>query len=355
VPDSLHRYHDTWFTGRPPIPWQRPFAAATLSAVFSDPLDRILGDSPAAEAIRTFGRRAAAVDAPVLLLGESGTGKGILARAIHDASRRSRHPLIAVNCAAVPDALFETEFFGHVRGAFTGAQYAHKGLFEQANGGTLFLDEVGELPLVSQAKLLTTIEDRQVRKVGGERGVAVDCRIIAATACPLQRRVAEGRFRIDLYHRLRILTFTLPPLRQRPGDIAILAHELLRIHAARYDRPHAFLDPASKALLAAHDWPGNVRELANVIEAAVVTAMDDVVHVDPALFYELPALHDPAGAGCEPLDLAVIDRVLRECNGNRTRAAASLGIARTTLWKRLKRMQREALPLNGSEHGKNDD
>src|SRR5688572_28246211 len=240
-----------------PHAMEAPLRRPDHGRVFTHPMERILGESQAAEAIRAFGRRAAAVDAPVLLLGESGTGKGILARAIHDASRRARHAFVAVNCAAIPEALFESEFFGHVRGAFTGAQYAHKGLFEQAHGGTLFLDEVGELPLVSQAKLLTTIEDRLVRKVGGERTASVDSRIIAATACALQRRVAEGRFRTDLFHRLRILSFTLPPLRNRPGDIAVLAHELLRIFAVRYNRPHAFLDAASHALLAAHSWPGN--------------------------------------------------------------------------------------------------
>jgi transcriptional regulator with PAS, ATPase and Fis domain len=308
-------------------------------AVFSDSMDRILGDSPAAETIRAFGRRAATVDAPVLLLGESGTGKGILARAIHDGSARARHAFVAINCAAVPDALFESEFFGHVRGAFTGAQYAHKGLFEQAHGGTLFLDEVGELTLASQAKLLTAIEDRQVRKLGGERSAAVDIRIVAATACPLQRRVAEGRFRNDLFHRLRVLTFTLPPLRLRHGDARILAHELLALYGARYRRPHALLDAESGKLLDTHAWPGNVRELANVIEAAVVSAPDDVVHIDAELLCADPA--EPIAAPADPFadpGLDVIDRVLRECNGNRTRAAAVLGIARTTLWKRLKQL-----------------
>ena len=318
-------------------------------------MDRILGESQAAETIRAFGRRAAGVDAPVLLLGESGTGKGILARAIHEASRRARHPFVAVNCAAVPESLFETEFFGHVRGAFTGAQYAHKGLFEQAHGGTLFLDEVGELPLVSQAKLLTAIEDRLVRRVGGERCASVDVRIIAATASQLPQLIAAGRFRSDLFHRLRILMFVLPPLRRRGGDVHVLAHELLALHAARYNRPHALLDAASSALLAAHDWPGNVRELGNVIEAAVVAAVDDVVHVDPELLRDdivaLPAA-GPTGVVAAAAGIDVIDRVLRECNGNRTRAAAALGIARTTLWKRLKQSERGEL-ANGRERSNN--
>src|SRR5688500_4463329 len=172
-----------------------PLPAADPRRVSNDPFERILGTSRAAEAIRTFGRRAAAVDAPVLLLGESGTGKGVLARAIHEASPRAKGPVVAVNCAAIPEALFESEFFGHVRGAFTGAQYAHRGLFEQAHNGTLFLDEVGELPLMAQAKLLTVIEDRIVRKVGAERTSQVNLRVVAATACGLAEAVASGRFR----------------------------------------------------------------------------------------------------------------------------------------------------------------
>jgi transcriptional regulator with PAS, ATPase and Fis domain len=319
-----------------------PFAPRHPRAVLSDPLDRILGDSPTTETIRAFGRRAATVDAPVLLLGESGTGKGILARAIHDASARARHAFVSINCAAIPDALFESEFFGHVRGAFTGAQYAHKGLFEQAHGGTLFLDEVGELSPTSQAKLLTAIEDRQVRKLGAERAAPVDIRIIAATACPLARRVAEGRFRTDLFHRLRVLSFTLPPLRMRPGDARILARELLALYGARYQRPHAVLDAESNLLLDTYLWPGNVRELANAIEAAVVTAVDDVVHVDAELL--CVAAPEPIATVTDTVPdpgLDDIERVLRECNGNRTRAAAVLGMARTTLWKRLKQLASE--------------
>jgi DNA-binding NtrC family response regulator len=308
-----------------------------------DPFAMILGRSAAAQAIRTFGRRAAAIDAPVLLLGESGTGKGVLARAIHDASARARGAFVAVNCAAVPDALFESEFFGHVRGAFTGAQYAHKGLFEQAHGGTLFLDEVGELPLPAQAKLLTAIEDRLVRRVGGERVSAVNTRIVAATARDLEAAVINGSFRGDLYHRLSVLAFRIPPLRQRSEDIAELAALLLAASADRYQRGHCAFDAGALDRLAAHSWPGNVRELSNVIEAAVVASPSDVISIgDDAFRMKLyPSAHGlrtPLPAAESPADeRARIEDALRRCHGNKTRAAASLGIARTTLWLKLKR------------------
>src|SRR5688572_8276713 len=235
-----------------------------------DSFDAIIGTSRAAEAMRAFGRRAARVDAPVLLLGESGTGKGVMARAIHAASPRAHRPFVSVNCAAVPEALFESEFFGHVRGAFTGAQYTHKGLFEQAHTGTLFLDEVGELPLTAQAKLLTTLEDREVRRIGAERVAIVDVRIIAATACDLAANVAARSFRADLFHRLSILFFELPPLRRRLDDLPALAQHLLACHATRYDRSAPTLSQAAIAELQEHPWPGNVRELSNALERALL-------------------------------------------------------------------------------------
>src|SRR5688572_5974790 len=195
----------------PPCP--RPAPGRMVGAMSADPFEAIIGASRAAEAMRAFGRRAASVAAPVLLLGESGTGKGVLARAIHNASARASKPFVAVNCAAVPESLFESEFFGHVRGAFTGAQYAHKGLFEQAHQGTLFLDEIGELPATAQAKLLTTLEDGAVRRVGGERVSAIDVRIIAATTADVEAATDGRKFRVDLLHRLSILTHTVPALR----------------------------------------------------------------------------------------------------------------------------------------------
>jgi transcriptional regulator with PAS, ATPase and Fis domain len=208
-------------------------------------IDAILGESAAAEAIRAFARRAATVEATVLITGESGTGKGLLARAIHAESQRRARPMVAVNCASVPDTLFESEFFGHTRGAFTGAQHAHRGLLEQADGGTLFLDEIGELTLPLQAKLLTAIEDREFRRVGGERVIRVDARILAATSVDLEDAVSRGSFRRDLYHRLMVLAFRLPALRERGNDIDLFVARLLERFAARYRRPvHAVEAPA---------------------------------------------------------------------------------------------------------------
>lgn len=313
-----------------------PSASCNSRPVDQDPFARIIGRSAAAESIRAFGRRAAAVDAPVLLLGESGTGKGVLARAIHDASPRARKQFVAVNCAAIPESLFESEFFGHVRGAFTGAQYAHKGLFEQADGGTLFLDEIGELPLTAQAKLLTTIEDLCVRRVGAEKHSTVDVRFIAATAADVSARVIAQTFRLDLLHRLSVLSFRVPALRQRSEDILELALHFLQLVSRRYGRSPCPIDSASLSSLMAHDWPGNLRELSNVIEAAVVATTDDMIELCVSLeFAQLyAATRTNAPAKRDEIDL--IRTVLRKYNGNRTRAARELGMSRTTLWQKLR-------------------
>jgi transcriptional regulator with PAS, ATPase and Fis domain len=320
--------------------------------MLDDPFARILGASSAARAMRTFGNRAAAVDAPVLLLGESGTGKGVLARAIHDASARSRCAFVAVNCAAVPDALFESEFFGHVRGAFTGAQYAHKGLMEQAHGGTLFLDEVGELPLVAQAKLLTAIEDRQVRRVGGERVQQVNVRIIAATACDLVHAITERTFRRDLFHRLSVLSFNIAPLRHRIGDLPILSEHILLQLATRYQHVPVHLTNESLERLAAHDWPGNVRELANALERAVLSHSGPVL--PPAALSltngtrrvreipQLPSRSRYSFAGTPGEELTQITHVIAQCRGNKTRAAEALGMSRNTLLNKLRRLANSA-------------
>jgi transcriptional regulator with PAS, ATPase and Fis domain len=314
-----------------------------------DPFDSIIGHSRAAEAMRAFGRRAAAVDAPVLLLGESGTGKGILARAIHLASPRRQRPIVAINCAAIPEALFESEFFGHVRGAFTGAQYSHKGLFEQAHLGTLFLDEIGELPLPAQAKLLTTLEDREVRRVGAERVSTVDVRIISATTLDVHSAAAEGRFRVDLLHRLSILTHIVPALRQRDGDLGLLAETFLRDSAARHGRACVGISEAACDVLYRHDWPGNIRELANVMEAAVLFCDDAVLapqhlnirshvrSVEPAA-----GLGRYAFAGSVLEERRLILQTLARCRGNKSQAAMELGMSRNTLHNKLRQLREPA-------------
>lgn len=338
----------------PPEPFGRdPAARAT-----PDPFARFLGNSDAVHHVRAFGARAASVDAPVLLTGESGTGKGLLARAIHEASRRARGPLVAVNCAGIPDTLFESVFFGHVRGAFTGAQQSHRGLFEQAHGGTLFLDEIGELPTALQAKLLTALEDGEVRRLGSERTVRVDARVIAATSVDLERAVREGSFRRDLYHRLLVLSLRLPALRERLEDLDLLAHHFLDRYTKRYGRPNRGFTPAALDRLHAYAWPGNVRELAHAIEAAVLAC-----DAGPIRVRHLPTSiisPEPVAFAAEPLAITReergrysfygspaeerrrIEEALRRFRGNKTRAAEALGMARNTL-----RLKIRALGLNG--------
>ena len=309
-----------------------------------DPFAAIIGSSRAAESMRAFGRRAAAVDAPVLLLGESGTGKGVLARCIHAASARAPRPMVSVNCAAIPESLFESEFFGHVRGAFTGAQYSHKGLFEQAHTGTLFLDEVGELPVAAQAKLLTALEDREVRRVGSERIASVDVRLIAATACDLAAAVHERKFRADLFHRLSILCFEIPPLRRRLDDLPLISSHIISALAARYQRSAPDLLPETIEQLQTHSWPGNVRELSNVLERAILLKCGTALSVDGVRMHvahagnahEAPPAVRYSFIGSTEEELAHIRSALTKCRGNKTRAAAMLGMSRNTLLNKLR-------------------
>ena len=309
----------------------------------SNSFDSIIGNSRAAHAIRHFGARAAQVDAPVLLLGESGTGKGVLARAIHQASARSARPFVGVNCAAVPDSLFESEFFGHVRGAFTGAQFTHKGLFEQAHSGTLFLDEIGELPATAQAKLLTALEDRLIRRVGAEKTSPIDARIIAATTLDVYAASASGRFRVDLLHRLSVLTYTLPSLRVRNGDLRLLAEIFLADFSTRHGRACSTLSDGAIAALYAHTWPGNIRELANVIETSVLFCDDAVLEAQHLIIRAASATHSQtvprygfAGAAADERQLIL--QTLARCRGNKSQTAMELGMSRNTLHNKLRQL-----------------
>ncbi|MGH7503162.1 MAG: sigma-54 interaction domain-containing protein [Longimicrobiales bacterium] len=327
-------------------------------------IDSILGESEAAGQIRAFARRAASVDATVLITGESGTGKGLLARAIHDESARRARPMVAVNCASVPDALFESEFFGHTRGAFTGAQQAHRGLLEQADGGTLFLDEIAELSPPLQAKLLTAIEEREFRRVGGERVVRVNVRILAATSADLEQAVAIGTFRRDLYHRLMVLAFRLPALRERGDDIDLFVPRFLERFAARYRRPVRAIEPAALLRIRAHAWPGNIRQLANAIESAVLACDGTAIaarHLPAALLDSAlstkPASPEPDATtgrfrysryGSEADERRRIEAALRRWRGNKTRAAADLGMARNTLREKIRRLA-ETLASDSSD------
>ncbi len=295
-------------------------------------------------AVVTLAERVAIVDSPVLLTGESGVGKERIARLIHAhaRSRRARGPFIPVNCGALPESLLESELFGHVKGAFTGADRDHKGLFEAAVGGTLLLDEVGEIPLSVQVKLLRVLQDREVRRVGSTEARAVNIRIVAATNRELEEMVREKSFRKDLYYRLKVVSIEVPPLRSRREDILPLAHQFVRRGCATYHCGPCSLSAEALDKLLAYSWPGNVRELEHAMERAVVLAEGkpkiEVTDLPPEI------LGDRRGAVAEDeehLALAEVERrhilrVLDRCGGNRKETAKALGIATNTLWRKLR-------------------
>jgi two-component system response regulator FlrC len=289
----------------------------------------------------------------VLLLGESGTGKEVVARYVHRRSTRSAGPWVAINCAALPADLLESELFGHERGAFTGAAERRAGRFEQANGGTLLLDEVSELPLPLQAKLLRAIQEREIDRVGGHGTVPVDVRIIAASNRDLAGMLARGTFRSDLYYRLNVFPVLVPPLRERTDDLPQLVDELLEEAAASMGRARPTLGPGVLGLLGGQEFPGNVRELANLLERAMVRcrgACLDVEQLQAVLPGSAPA------AACSqtlpqelPLDLGSLERLaireaLRRVNGNRTHAARLLGIGLRTLRNKLRAWREQEAP-----------
>jgi len=321
----------------------------------------ILGDSPAMQALRQQIEQIAAVDsvggAPsVLLRGETGTGKGLVASALHYQSARADGPFVEINCAAIPQALLEAELFGHERGAYTDAKTAKVGLFEAADGGTLFLDEIGHMDLGLQVKLLKVIEDKAIRRIGGLRNKNVNVRIITATNRDLEAAIAAGAFRRDLYFRIKVLTIELPPLRQRGDDIHVLADHFLGAFARQYGRPPKQLSRDAVQALRAYAWPGNVRELAHVMERVALLHTGSVIE-PPALGLAPTA---PSAVTIEPggrvrVDFSsggiVLDAIERElilealqaAGGNRTRAAELLGISRDTLRYRL---EKYALSVN---------
>ena len=315
-------------------------------------LAALLGTSPAMRQLQ--GRLRQLVDAEerlseghtpaVLIGGETGTGKELVARALHFEGPRRAGPFVEINCASLPSQLVESELFGHERGAFTDARERRIGLVEAAHGGTLFLDEVGELELATQAKLLRLLEDHQVRRLGSVREQKVDVRVLAATNRPLEAMVAAGQFRSDLFYRLGMLRIELPPLREREGDVAVLAAAFLARSARRYGKPEMrFSDEALQAL-SRHRWPGNVRELGNLVEQCVILASDTVIEADDLSLPVMPdgALGDPAALGTEPWPTSLPDterrllvNALERNRWNVTQAARALGISRDTLRYRI--------------------
>jgi len=308
-----------------------------------DAFESLVGQSAKmTEALETV-RQVAPSTASVLLLGESGTGKELFARALHANSPRAGRPFVRVACAALPETLLESELFGHERGAFTGAVYARAGRFEIADGGTLFLDEIGDLTPPVQVKLLRFLEEREFERVGGNKTLRVDVRIVAATNRDLKARVASGEFREDLYYRLNVIEIHVPALRHRPGDVPVLAGHFLRKFAAENGKDvRAFSDRAMD-LLQSHPWPGNVRELENAVERAVVLATEPVLDVD--LFPSLvPEARPPArGVTLEDIEREAILRTLAEVGGSTTLAARVLKISPRKIQYKLREYRDRAL------------
>jgi DNA-binding NtrC family response regulator len=305
---------------------------------------KLLGSSDAIRGVYDLLERIVDVPASVLVTGESGTGKEVVARALHDASPRRSHPFVAINCSAVPEALLESELFGHARGAFTDARAPRTGLFVQASGGTLLLDEVGDMPLALQPKLLRALQERTVRPVGGDAEVPFDVRIVATTNRDLRALIDEQRFREDLYFRLNVIAVEMPPLRARGGDVLFLAQHFVDLHAARAGKRVTGMSPAAAERLLAYPWPGNVRELQNCIERAIALTRHDEIQVDDLpqsvrsfkRSHVLVAAEDPS----ELVPLAAVERryvlrVVEAAGGNKSLAAQILGITRKTLYRKL--------------------
>ena len=302
-------------------------------------MENIVARSSAMQRILQQVVQVADSDATILLFGETGTGKEVLARVIHSNSRRSKGPFVALNCAAIPETLFESELFGHVRGAFTSAHGAKRGLFQSANGGTLFLDEIGEIPLSMQVKLLRAVQEREVREVGSELSTKIDVRIIAATNKDLGEAVKNGTFRNDLYYRISVVPLFIPPLRDRRDDIPLLAQHFLTTSAKRANKVLRGFTPAALNRLVTHPWPGNVRELENVVEKAAVMTRQDMITPDllPSMGTSPDAPLKPLTEAKEEFEKTYLKNVLQLTGGNISRAAQFAGRYRADFYKMLKK------------------
>jgi two-component system NtrC family response regulator len=312
---ELERDHDT----------QRQFAESAS-------IDGILGTSPQMQAVFASIRKVSATDAPVLVVGESGTGKELVARAISSLGKRKNGPFVAINCGAIPDALLESELFGHEKGAFTGAHVQRRGRIELARGGTLFLDEIAELPLLLQVKLLRFLQEQRIERVGGREQIPVDTRVIAATNVDIKQAMAEGRFREDLYYRVNVVTVRVPPLRERGEDALLLANEFLRRYAERNGKVNGF-SRRGEIAIRTYSWPGNVRELENRVRRATIMSEGprvtpaDLELVSPYARYQAGGLREAR----EALEKDLVARALARNNGNVTHTAVELGVTRPTL------------------------
>ncbi len=304
----------------------------------------IIGNSPQMKQVITTARQVAASDIPVLILGESGTGKELIARAIHNNSRRRKGRLVTINCAGLSESILEDELFGHVKGAFTGAQSDREGRFEYADRGTLFLDEIGDMPASMQAKLLRVLESGEVVRLGSNEPRRVDVRIISATNRLLDDMVAEKKFREDLFFRIKGITISLPPLRDRRQDIPLLTHFFMKQVSEKYDKPIEGINSDAQNLLMAYSWPGNVRQLRNVVENMVVlgqgpqlTKADIPADINPRVETGVaPTMDNFVGYSIEQAERELIRNTLKATNGNREQAAQILGIGERTLYRKIK-------------------
>jgi two-component system, NtrC family, response regulator HydG len=308
-----------------------------------DDAKAILGRSPAMLRVRELAERVAQVDSTILITGESGVGKEVLARFIHEHSARAAGPFVAINCGAVPESLLESELFGHARGSFTGATQDRIGLFEAAHGGTLFLDELGEVPLSMQVKILRALQEREIRRVGESRNRSVDVRVLAATNRDLAADIQTGRFRQDLYYRLRVVEIRIPPLRERRDDILVLARQFLARSASRLRRKVSGLTPEAANQLLRYSWPGNVRELENTIERAVVLTRGSSIEpqdLPDELQGAVAPVYSPGNLrSLEEVERDYILAVLDAVGGNKLKAAETLKIGTSTLFRKLKQYQ----------------
>lgn len=323
---------------------QKQNQAMEAQLIDSAGFEGIIGKSqPMQDVVRTA-RQIAASDIPVLIMGESGTGKELIAKAIHASSKRRKQRLVALNCAGLSESILEDELFGHVKGAYTGAQTEREGRFEHADGGTLFMDEIGDMPQSMQAKLLRVLENGEVVRLGSNDPVQVDVRLISATNRDLDEMVADKRFREDLFFRIKGVAIRIPPLRERREDIPLLVYYFLKQAAERYNKPIENVMPETQQMLMGYAWPGNVRQLKNVIENMVVLSTGPQLtpqslpsEIRPAANIELTGqLDNVVGMSLEDIEKAAIRNALKSTSGNREQAAKMLGIGERTLYRKIK-------------------
>ncbi len=299
--------------------------------------DEVVGESPAMKKVMEMVNTVAKTDSTVMILGESGTGKELIARAIHSRSSRRYFPIITINCGAYPEGLLESELFGHEKGSFTGAMYQRKGKLEMADKGTLFLDEIGNISEKMQMDLLRVIETKKFTRLGGDKTIDVDFRVISATNKDLEKAIKEENFREDLYYRLNVFSIVLPPLRERKGDIPLIAKYFLTKYAQSMNKNVTDFSPQALEMFTTYDWPGNIREVRNVVERAMVVAKGTQIQVDDLSFPFLTPAISTDGESLEDVEKRQIEKVLNQTKGNIAQAADILKISRLTIYNKIEK------------------